>query len=67
MLQGVAQNQVAFFTKGQLCAALGFALALHNPGAGLCKLFCKLFDVQYSNSLQNVLLMSARDLPCSTL
>ena len=67
MLQGVAQNQVAFFTKGQLCAALGFALAWHNPGAGLCKLFCKLFDVQYSDSLQNVLLLSPRHLPSSPL
>ena len=67
MLQGVAQNQVAFFTKGQLCAALGFALAWHNPGAGLCKLFCKLFDVQYSNSLQNVLPLSPRHVPCSPL
>ena len=63
MLQGVVKNQVAFFTKGQSFAALGFALVWHNPGAGLCKLL----DVQYSNSLHNVLLMSARDLPCSTL
>ena len=63
MLQGVVQNQVAFFTKGQCCAALGFALAWYNPGAALCKLF----DVQYSNSLQNVLLFPPRDLPCSPL
>jgi hypothetical protein len=70
MLQGVVQNQVAFFSKGQCCDALGFALAWHNPGDGLCKLFdglCKLFDVQYSNSLQNVLFLSPRDLPCSPL
>jgi hypothetical protein len=63
MLQGVVQNQVAFFTKGQCCAALGFALAWYNPGAALCKLF----DVQYSNSLQNVLLLPPRDLPCRSL
>jgi hypothetical protein len=55
MLQGVVKNQVAFFTKGQCCAALGFALARHNQGAGLCRLL----DVQYSNCLHNVLLLSA--------